>query len=276
MDTLIFGDGHLGRAIAGELIARGQGAPTIRGRPGPAGHDPAGLPAADVVFEASRGEAVLDNLGAALAAGCRRFVIGTTAWEPIAAEVQARLERSGASGVAAPNLSLGVALFGRLVEQATALFGQLVDVDPYLVEWHRRSKADRPSGTAKDLARRMLAIHPTKRRLADPRSGRPPAADELELAVVRAGSSPGMHLVGFDAPGETVELRLTARDRSAYAAGALAAAAWLMAAPRSPGIHPFDEVVDDRLAGAGSTASVGAVGAAEQPIPTLAAVAGGA
>ena len=34
------------------------------------------------------------------------------------------------------------------------------------------------------------------------------ARDDLEVVSVRAGSSPGMHLVGFDAPGETVELRL--------------------------------------------------------------------
>ena len=70
----------------------------------------------------------------------------------------------------------------------------------------------------------------------------------LEVAVLRAGSSPGMHLVGFDAPGETVELRLTARNRSAYAQGAVAAADWLLAQSRTPGIHPFDEVVDDLLA----------------------------
>jgi dihydrodipicolinate reductase len=58
-----------------------------------------------------------------------------------------------------------------------------------------------------------------------------------------------MHLVGFDAPGETVELRLTARDRSAYVAGILAAADWLTREPRTPGIHPFDPVVDELLAG---------------------------
>jgi dihydrodipicolinate reductase len=64
-----------------------------------------------------------------------------------------------------------------------------------------------------------------------------------------------MHLVGFDAPGETIELRLTARDRSAYAAGALVAADWLMRQQREPGIHSFDEVVDARLAGLGSSGS---------------------
>jgi dihydrodipicolinate reductase len=57
-----------------------------------------------------------------------------------------------------------------------------------------------------------------------------------------------MHLVGFDAAGESIELRHTARDRSAYAIGVLAAADWLTRAPRAPGIHPFDPVIDELLA----------------------------
>ncbi|MHB8460773.1 MAG: dihydrodipicolinate reductase C-terminal domain-containing protein, partial [Candidatus Limnocylindrales bacterium] len=76
----------------------------------------------------------------------------------------------------------------------------------------------------------------------------PLAPDELDVAVVRAGSSPGMHLVGFDAPGETIELRLTARDRSAYVAGALAAVDWLTATPRTPGIVEFTSIVDELIA----------------------------
>jgi hypothetical protein len=59
-----------------------------------------------------------------------------------------------------------------------------------------------------------------------------------------------MHLVGFDSIGETVELRLTARDRSAYAEGILAAADWLTSGPRPAGLHPFGPVVDELLAGA--------------------------
>jgi len=47
--------------------------------------------------------------------------------------------------------------------------------------------------------------------------------------------------------GESVELRLAARDRSAYADGALAAARWLVVTPRGPGLHPFDAIVDDLL-----------------------------
>jgi dihydrodipicolinate reductase len=57
-----------------------------------------------------------------------------------------------------------------------------------------------------------------------------------------------MHLVGFDAAGETVELRLTARDRSAYASGILAAADWLERTPRPAGLHAFDPIVDELIA----------------------------
>ena len=53
-----------------------------------------------------------------------------------------------------------------------------------------------------------------------------------------------MHVVGFDAPGESLELRITARDRSAYVAGALLAADHLRAHRAArPGVTPFDALV---------------------------------
>ena len=200
-------------------------------------HDPADLAGASLIVDASRGDAVAANLAAGLDAGCRAFVIATTGWAADRGRVETLLDRHGAVAVAASNFSLGVVLFGRLVEAAVELFGPLEAFDPYLVEWHRRSKRDRPSGTATDLARRIVADHP---RLA--------TTDDLEVVSVRAGESPGMHLVGFDAAGETIELRLTARDRSPYAAGILAAADWLDRAPRTPGLHAFDPIVDELIA----------------------------
>jgi len=160
-------------------------------------------------------------------------VIATTGWQADAARVASTLERGNAAAVVAPNLAIGSAVFLRLVDEAARLFATLTDFDPYVLEWHRRAKADRPSGTAREIVRRIASRRPN---------------GEPEVAVIRAGAAPGMHLVGFDAPSETIELRLTARDRSGYAAGALAAADWLLASPRAPGIHPFDLVVDDLLA----------------------------
>jgi 4-hydroxy-tetrahydrodipicolinate reductase len=237
--TIVLGGGPLGQAIHAALTARGDSV-TLRGRPGTAGHPPSAFAGADVVVDASRAVAVAANVEAGLAGGCRRFVIATTGWHADADRVVAALRGSGAVAVAAPNLALGAALFLRLVDEAARLAAAVGGFEPSVVEWHRRSKADRPSGTAREIVRRLDAA-------------RPIAVDEI--AVVRSGAMPGMHLVGLDGASETIELRLTARDRSGYAAGALAAIDWLRAAPRSPGIHPFDAVVDDRIAGAGSLAA---------------------
>ena len=238
MDTIIFGNGNLGRAIAAAMVARGDATPHFVGRPADGRHAPDGLTGADLAFDASRPEAVVGNIGAALDAGCRCFVVATTGWDADRANVAAILRERDASAVVAPNFSLGVAVYLRLVETAATSIARLAPVapfDPFVVEWHRRGKVDRPSGTAREIVRRLASTSDH----AD--------ASDIEVAVVRAGSSPGMHLVGFDAAGETIELRHTARDRSAFAAGALAAADWLRASDREPGIHAFSEVVDDLL-----------------------------
>jgi 4-hydroxy-tetrahydrodipicolinate reductase len=236
MQTIVLGDGHLGWAIAAAAAERGERTP-LMGRPPFDRHDPAALEGADLVIDASRGDAVRANVETAIEAGVRRLVIATTGWGPDRDRVDRALRDADASAVVSANFSLGVALFARLVETAAELFGAVAGFEPFLVEWHRRAKADRPSGTALDLAGRLIARHPG---LA--------TADDLEIVSIRAGASPGMHLVGFDAVGETVELRLTARDRTPYAAGVLAAADWLRRATRAPGIHPFDPVVDELVA----------------------------
>lgn len=242
----IIGDGGLGRACEAAFRERGDEV-AVLGRPSAGRHDLAGFEGSDVVLDASRGDAVAGNVAAAVDGGCRRFVIATTGWTADEGRLDALLHDCGAAAVAAPNFSLGVVLFGRLVDAAVELFGPLAAYDPYLVEWHRRTKRDRPSGTAAELARRIVAGHPRKRTMGSAAADGPPAADALEVVSVRAGASPGMHLVGFDAPGETVELRLTARDRSAYAAGILAAADWLARSPRSSGLHPFEPIVDELI-----------------------------
>jgi 4-hydroxy-tetrahydrodipicolinate reductase len=230
--TIVLGDGPLGRAIETALRGRDD---TVRllGRPTGGRHDPTILGAAEVVVDASRADAVAANVEQALEAGCRAFVVATTGWQADADRIAGALRRASAVAVAAPNLALGAALFLRLVDEAARLAAAIGGFEPSVLEWHRRSKADRPSGTAREIVRRLAVELPI-------------GVDEV--AVVRSGSMPGMHVVGLDGTSETIELRLTARDRSGYAAGALAAIDWLLAAPRSPGIHAFDEVVDDRIA----------------------------
>lgn len=245
MHLLVYGPGRLGSAIAGAAVVAGWPAPTLVGRATEGGR--AGAPPADVVVDASRGEAVVANLEHAMAAGNRAFIFAATGWEPEVARVRERLLGAGAAAVVAPNLSLGAALFLRLAETAGGWYATAGAFEPSIVEWHRSGKADRPSGTARSIARRIAAADP---RWASPDVDRVDPGDtrpQLEVFGVRAGAAPGTHLVTFDGPGESIELRLTARDRSAYADGALVAARWLVAEPREPGLHVFDAVVDDLL-----------------------------
>lgn len=234
METLVLGDGGLGRAIAAACRERGY-EPRVVGRPAGESHDPAALSGVDLAFEATTGSAVLANVRALTEAGCRRIVIGTTGWDADRPSVADVLRDAGAAAVCAANFSLAAAVFGRVVGAAASMFDRLDGFDPYVVEWHRRSKRDRPSGTARELARTIA----TSSAAGDP--------DGIEIASIRAGVNPGTHLVGFDGPGEAVELRLVARDRVAYADGALAAAAWLRAEPRPAGLHDFSAVVDSLL-----------------------------
>jgi 4-hydroxy-tetrahydrodipicolinate reductase len=249
MLSIVAGDGGMGRAVAAALAGRGTPPQAILGMPdSEAGHSPSSFRGTDILFDFTTGSAVLPNLRSALDGGVRRFVIGTTNWAGDRDAVEALLRDNHAAAVASASFSLGVMLFARLVEDAARLFGPFAEYDPYIVEWHRRTKADRPSGTALEISRRLIAAHPRKTRLAQPMAHGAPAPEELDVSVIRAGSAPGMHLVGFDAPGESLEMRLTARDRSAYAAGAITAADWLLAEPRSPGFHGFDDVVDSIIA----------------------------
>jgi 4-hydroxy-tetrahydrodipicolinate reductase len=249
MLSIVAGDGAMGRAAAAALVSRGTPPMAILGMPeSPAGHGPERFAGADLVFDFTTGEAVLPNLRAATEAGVRNFVIGTTNWAADRPAVEQLLVAAGASAVASPSFSLGVMLFARLVEDAARLFGPFAEYDPYIVEWHRRTKTDRPSGTALELSRRLIAAHPRKARVAAARAAGSPDPDELDVTSIRAGAAPGMHLVGFDAPGESLEMRLTARDRSAYSAGALMAADWLLTEPRSAGFHSFETVVDSMIA----------------------------
>ena len=52
-------------------------------------------------------------------------------------------------------------------------------------------------------------------------------ARPIDVSSTRAGFIPGTHQVGFDGPAETITLSHTARDRTAFARGALTAAKWI-------------------------------------------------
>jgi dihydrodipicolinate reductase len=99
MLSIVAGDGGMGRAVASALAGRGTPTLAILGMPdSPAGHSPEIFRGADVLFEFTVGDQVLQNVRAALDGGVRRFVIGTTDW----AEDRPRLRASCSSAEPRP------------------------------------------------------------------------------------------------------------------------------------------------------------------------------
>jgi 4-hydroxy-tetrahydrodipicolinate reductase len=168
-------------------------------------------PAAEVAIDFSVADAVPGNVRRLAERGVN-VVIGTTGWAAHEADVRRIVERTGIGVVAAPNFALGVNLFAALTERAAELFGPQSTFGAWIHEAHHAAKRDAPSGTA------LLLEAAMKGRAFN----RP-----IDVSSTRAGSIPGTHTVGFDAPGETITLTHTARDRSGFARGALEAARWV-------------------------------------------------
>ena len=137
----------------------------------------------------------------------------------------------------AANFSLGVALLEHLIGEVLAAFPQ---AEAEIVETHHSRKLDAPSGTALALADAIRAQAPGR----FVRAGRPGTGvrdpQEIGIHSLRIGQTTGIHEVLFDTGHEAVTLRHEAHDRSAYAAGALAAADFLVTQP--PGLYGMEQL----------------------------------
>ncbi|HXF03803.1 MAG TPA: 4-hydroxy-tetrahydrodipicolinate reductase [Blastocatellia bacterium] len=196
----------------------------------------------DVCLDFSTPQTVFTHLRALAQVG-KPVVVGTTGWYDRLDEARQVVEHAGIGCVYAPNFSIGVNLFYRLIAQACRLFSPYPDFDPYVVEYHHRAKADYPSGTALRLADILLENLTAKARAVTRLSGRL-ADEEIHVASVRGGAEPGRHVVGFDAPYETIEIVHSVRQRRAFAMGALLAARWIRT---RRGFYRFDDLLEESL-----------------------------
>jgi len=180
------------------------------------------LDGADVAVEFTAGAAAPGIIRGCAAAGCP-VVSGTTGWEAERPAVEADIKRKGGALVWAPNFSIGVRLFARIVAEAGRQFAGSAFV-ANIAEVHHAGKKDAPSGTAKLLRDDLMKG-----------LGR-----EVSIESARTGTVVGTHTVTFDAPFEAIRLEHEAKDRRVFADGALVAARWLIG---RKGVFTLDEVV---------------------------------
>jgi 4-hydroxy-tetrahydrodipicolinate reductase len=169
------------------------------------------LKRADVAVEFTTPAAAVDNIMAALDAGCP-VVVGTTGWYAQRDEVERATAAKRGAILIAPNFSVGVAAFVQIVQAATRALRTAPGFDAHIVETHHSAKQDAPSGTAANL-----------QKIAAAELGR-----EIPITSIRTGSVPGTHEFVFDAPFEQIRVEHVARDRRVFADGALLAAKWII------------------------------------------------
>jgi 4-hydroxy-tetrahydrodipicolinate reductase len=214
MKLLLVGHGKMGRLV-GELA--GQYGCEVAGVIDPASPLHGGGPDADrwTGVDVAIDFSIPDSVPISVPALARRgisLVVGTTGWSQHEAALKQAIADAGVGMVAAPNFSTGVVLFEAIVAHAATLVAAQADFGAFLHEAHHAAKKDAPSGTALLLKRAM-------EQAGFPRP--------IDVSSTRAGFIPGTHTIGFDGPAETITLSHAARDRTAFARGALTAARWI-------------------------------------------------
>jgi 4-hydroxy-tetrahydrodipicolinate reductase len=188
------------------------------------------LEAADIAIEFTRPDSAPGNI-MDLARKKLPVVSGTTGWYARLGEVSAAVKAAGSALLWASNFSLGVNIFYRIAACAAKAFDPFPEYDVGGMEAHHNRKADSPSGTAKTLVEKVLAVMTRKKRAAWDTPEGPLQADTIHFPSLRVGSVPGVHSLYFDSQADTVEITHTARGRDGFADGALRAAEWLVNCP---------------------------------------------
>ena len=173
---------------------------------------------AEGVIEFTHPVAVLNNVKALLPLGLP-LVVGTTGWNDKHEEIRALAKETGGTVMTAGNFSIGVNMFYKIVEEAAKIMSEYDDYDVATWEMHHNQKADSPSGTALEIARRIQLAYKNKNEIETDAFHERPASEKLHVSSTRCGNVPGTHKVFFDGTADTIELTHTARSREGFAVG---------------------------------------------------------
>lgn len=192
---------------------------------------------ADGVIEFSSPDAVESNLRALLQTKIP-VVSGTTGKEEINENLARFASECGGVALRSSNFSIGVNTFYKIVEAAAALMSECDGYDVAIWEAHHNQKADSPSGTALELARRIERQIKAKTEIQTDAFHQRPKPNQIHVSSTRIGSTPGTHTVFFDSKADTIEITHRARSREGFAIGAVVTLERLIEQLKSGKIKP--------------------------------------
>ncbi|MBA3580300.1 MAG: dihydrodipicolinate reductase [Gemmatimonadaceae bacterium] len=210
----VIGDGKMGKTIADMAKARGWTVTAVLGEKqnaGGRGITRESLKGADVAIEFTEPESAEGNIRACVDAGCP-VVVGTTGWYDTLDAITREVKKANGAVLWSANFSIGIQIFLDLARRAGALVADIEGWDAHIVETHHVAKKDAPSGTAIVLEQ----------------AAREGLGRKVPITSIRTGAVPGTHKLILDSQAEQLSITHDVRDRAVFAAGALAAADWLV------------------------------------------------
>jgi 4-hydroxy-tetrahydrodipicolinate reductase len=195
----------------------------------------------DVIINFTNPKTSVESLEFARETGLA-VVLGTTGLSPEQMERVRDLSKN-VRCVFSPNMSVGVNVMFRIVQEVARVLGPEYDIE--IFEAHHRLKKDSPSGTAVklgDLVAKAVGRDFGKVGVYD-RKGMvgERTKEEIGMQVVRAGDIVGEHTVLFGGIGERLEIIHRAHSRDNFARGAIRAALWVVDRPN--GLYDMQDVL---------------------------------
>ena len=231
-------NGAMGKLICAGLGDAVIGKVSIDGENGvPRTFDELGAVSADVVIDFSHHTAIFDVLAYAKRIGSAA-VIGTTGHTPEEkAAIYAAAEEIPV--FYAGNVSLGIAVLCRLVQEAVKFFP---DADVEIVEVHHTRKVDAPSGTAHMLFNAVKAVRPDAYENCGRSGEGKRTKNEVGIHALRMGNVVGIHEVHINTGTQTLVLKHESGSRAMLADGAVDAAKFMVG--KEKGLYDMESILN--------------------------------
>ena len=183
----------------------------------------ANLQLADVAIEFTNPMSAVNNLKTCFDAGVP-VVCGSTGWMENWDDVIKYCKDKNGAFLYASNFSIGVNIFFEINRQLAILMSKRSEYNVSVEEIHHTQKKDAPSGTAITIAEGILQGLINKNKWVSGTSNNP---SELSIISTRIDPAPGTHIVTYDSPNDSIEIKHTAHNRIGFANGAVLAVEFL-------------------------------------------------
>jgi 4-hydroxy-tetrahydrodipicolinate reductase len=191
----------------------------------------------DVAIEFTTPETAYNNIAKCINSGVP-VVSGTTGWLERYDEIVELCKTENGAFFYASNFSLGVNVIFKINQFLAGMMKNFPEYEITIDETHHVHKLDSPSGTAISLANDIIHNNRRKKSWVNERTSE---KSKIAINSHRIGENPGIHIVRYDSPIETIEISHMSKSREGLAMGALTAAGFLIG---KSGVFGMDNLLE--------------------------------